>query len=73
MTFILLIYYIHILFYRKKKLFVIICLVPNTSWYVNIFLIINKLCVTNMFFNAIMFAYCDKISNNLKIINTFYR
>ena len=49
--------------------FVILYLVPNVTWFTNIFLILNELCISIMFFTAILFAYLDKISNYFIYIN----
>ena len=49
--------------------FVILYLVPNATWFTNVFLILNELCISIMFFTAILFAYLDKISNYFIYIN----
>ena len=40
---------------------IIFNLVPNVTWYTNIFLIINEFCILIMFFTAILFAFLDKL------------
>ena len=40
---------------------IILNLVPNVTWYTNIFLIINEFCILIMFLTTILFAILDKL------------
>ena len=60
--FVLLIYDFNLVRYCKHFLFINKLIVPNKTWYINIFLIANEICVTSIFGTAVIFAYLDKMS-----------